>query len=711
MSLEFDISADLSKLQKGLSKAQGDLDRFAKNGSKKLERFSKSATQAGKNLSIGITAPLALAGGAALKFASDAEETGSKFNTVFSGVAEQAQKSANTLRNSFGLSTQASQDLLASTGDLLTGFGFAQDTALDLSTQVNQLAVDLASFTNFSGGAEGASQALTKALLGERESVKSLGISILEADVKAKVLENTQKGLTFESNRQAKAFATLQIAQEQSKNAIGDYERTSESFANQSRLLKARLSDLGVEFGKVLLPLATKIASKIAGLADAFSNLSPQTKKIIVIVAGLAAAAGPLLVALGAIGAALPAIAAGFAAITGPIGLIVAGISALGVVVYKNWDTIKKFAIDVANQFIELYNQSALVRAGFEAFMLQLKNTFAVAKFVAKSIATVFTTAFDIIGEKLTGIGQLLKGALTGNLDGIEAGLKKLGSSITENLTGAFSEIAENGSELFDTLEKNGKKAIDNILNPETKNKLVFESSEESKKKLEDDVAESVAKGVDKGLKGGQGRAQIQSVTAGTGLESQGANPLSEITGSGIDTSQVDSQFEAVSEKLRRFGENARDIIENNIGSAFAGLGKVIGNALSGSSNIIQQLGQVMLSSLGNIMVQLGKQAITLGVSMLKIKAAIKGLGGVGAIAAGTALVAVGSAFANKASQIGDQMGNNSGNIGGGGQNSGGRQTAITSSNFQSSEVVFKIKGRDLVGVLDRNSDVAQVIG
>lgn len=212
--------------------------------------------------------------------ASNAEETANKFNVTFSGIRDEADAVATNLSDNFGLSTVAAQDLLSATGDLLTGFGFTQESALGLADEVNQLAVDLASFTNFSGGAEGASAALTKALLGERESVKSLGISILEADVQAKVLELTQQGLTFETERQAKAYATLKIAQEQSKNAIGDFARSQDSFANQTRIAQAAVEDLKVELGKQLLPIATqavtvfgKIATALADDAKEFNNL------------------------------------------------------------------------------------------------------------------------------------------------------------------------------------------------------------------------------------------------------------------------------------------------------------------------------------------------------------------------------------------------------------------------------------------------------
>ncbi len=309
---------------------------------KNLEATGKRIQAVGTRLSLAVTLPIVALGAATLKLASDFEETESKFSVVFSSISSDAAKSAMELRDNFGLSSLAAKQLLSDTGDLLTGFGFTQESALDLSTQVNKLAVDLASFTNFSGGAEGASAALTKALLGERESVKSLGISILDTDVKARVLLNTQRGLTFATNRQAKAVATLQIAQEQSKNAIGDFARTSQDFANQLRITRARLSDMAVGFGKILLPPALKVVKIFKTMVERFSALSPETKKTIVIIGGLVAALGPLLVILGFLTSTiLPALITGFTVLTGPIGLIVLGIGGL-IVLFATYDRTLK---------------------------------------------------------------------------------------------------------------------------------------------------------------------------------------------------------------------------------------------------------------------------------------------------------------------------------------------------------------------------------
>lgn len=311
---------------------------------KNLKVTGQRIQSIGKTMSLAVTLPIVALGATAVKLASDFEETESKFNTVFSSIRQQATDTAKNLKNNFGLSSRAALQLLGDTGDLLVGFGFTESAALEMSRQVNELAVDLASFTNVQGGAQSASAALTKALLGERESIKTLGISILESDVKARVLLNTQKGLRFESVRQAKAVATLQLATEQSSKAIGDFERTSQSFANQMRITRARLEDLGIQIGKILLPLAQKLLKIIKGWIESFSKLSPETKRLIVVISGLAAALGPLLIILGfLITTLLPALSVALVALTGPVGLVVAAIGIATFEIIRNWDKIVNY--------------------------------------------------------------------------------------------------------------------------------------------------------------------------------------------------------------------------------------------------------------------------------------------------------------------------------------------------------------------------------
>ena len=210
--------------------------------------------------------------------ARDAEEIRSKFNTVFSSIAGQANKTANEFSKSFRLATSTAQELLGSTGDLLVGFGFAEQEALNLSNQVNRLAVDLASFSNYEGGAKGASVALTKALLGETESAKSLGIVIRQntKDFTRQVMEIVRT--TGKTEQQAKAIVILDQAYKQSAKAVGDFARTQDSLANQERILDEKFKGIKEELGNQVTPVFRTfifiLTQFIDNLGDASGSLN-----------------------------------------------------------------------------------------------------------------------------------------------------------------------------------------------------------------------------------------------------------------------------------------------------------------------------------------------------------------------------------------------------------------------------------------------------
>lgn len=311
-------------------------DRAMRKAQRSIGKFGASMQRTGETLTRSITIPVIGLGAAAIKLASDFEETDSKFKTVFSSIQFEAEQTARIFEKSFGLSSKAAKQMLGDTGDLLVGFGFTEKEALDLSKQVNELAVDLASFTNFSGGAEGASLALTKALLGERESIKSLGIAITEADLK-KFAED--QGLVFkELDRVTKATLTYQLAAKQSSKAIGDYARTSGSFANQTRQLTAQFTNLGVEIGTMLLPVAQKILGWVKDFLSNIKNMNPELKITIANFTLLAAAIGPLLTISGSL-------IKTFSRLFSRSGMIVMGLAAIVagfVYVRENYEAFKE---------------------------------------------------------------------------------------------------------------------------------------------------------------------------------------------------------------------------------------------------------------------------------------------------------------------------------------------------------------------------------
>ena len=278
-----------------------DFQSGLKKSTRSLQMFGSNMQRLGDDLTRNVSLPILAIGAGAVKMASDLEETDSKFRTVFSSLEEQAVNTAKAFQKEFGLAEETTKNLLGATGDLLVGFGFSEQAALELSQKVNSLSVDLASFTNFEGGAAGASRALTKALVGETESAKALGIVIRQgtADYKARVEQIMAEEKV--SILQAKAIANLQIAYEQSGKAIGDYQRTSESLANQTRRLQESLKDLGGQFGKDLIPVAQSAIKVANKLLSSLANMTPETRENVIQYGALALVLGPLIGTFGRI--------------------------------------------------------------------------------------------------------------------------------------------------------------------------------------------------------------------------------------------------------------------------------------------------------------------------------------------------------------------------------------------------------------------------
>ena len=442
------MAFDVSYVYRVIDKYSAPLDRIAKKTNAAREQFKKANKDVidfgrgmrdfGSKASLFVSLPLILMGKSFIKAASDAEETRSKFATIFASMGQQSEAMADKLANDFGLAGTEARMLLGNTGDMLTGFGFSAEKAADLSLKVQELAVDLASFTNFSGGAKGASDALTKALLGERESVKSLGIAILEEDVKKRVALMRSKGMRFDTMRQAKAYATLAIATEQSKNAVGDYARTMNSFANRSRRLSGRLQDLKERLGVKLMPIAVKALEIFDGLITKFNSLSDNTQNVILIISGLAVVLFPLIAVIGALIMIIPLVGAAFAFILSPIGLAIAAISALiGFFIYAT-RTIDNFSQKVLTSLSSFPAVDGAIKVfgvlgGYIDFALsKMQDFISLIKFIPSGIGSAFAGAKDFFGSADSNIVAEERKTMQSNFSGEMTVRAEKGTEVTK---------------------------------------------------------------------------------------------------------------------------------------------------------------------------------------------------------------------------------------------------------------------------------------
>lgn len=214
--------------------------------------------------------------------ASQMDAVQNRFETVFGESTALVEAFAEESAINLGLTVKEYEKVAAATGDLLVPMGFARRDAALLSKDVIDLSAALAIWEGGTRSTEEITQILNKALLGEREQLKALGVAISEDDVKQRLRLKGQEKLTGEALKQAKALATLEIITENSADATTAFAERSESAAQVSGRVAAKLRnqyDRFVELIQPALSLALVFSEKLVGGFVDFINTVTSGEK------------------------------------------------------------------------------------------------------------------------------------------------------------------------------------------------------------------------------------------------------------------------------------------------------------------------------------------------------------------------------------------------------------------------------------------------
>jgi len=352
----------MALLEKLLIKIGVDLAEFErkmKTMASRMDAVGQKMSAMGRKMTTMVTLPIIGAATAAIKFASDMEEALNKVDVSFGQSAQSIKDWAETTLDAFGIAEGTALDMAAGFGDMATSMGITRQEAAEMSISLVGLAGDLASFKNIS--IDVANTALTAIFTGETESLKKLGIVMTQANLDAFAMANGFDGTTKSMTESEKVLLRYAFVMDKTGNAQGDFAATSDSTANSLRVMMESLKEAAAALGEVLLPIITPIIKKISDFIKKIADMDERQRKIIVTIALLAAAIGPLLLIIGALASsfnalvlAAPAIVAAFTAIgsamtfmLGPVGLVILAVVALiviGIALVKNWDAISAAA-------------------------------------------------------------------------------------------------------------------------------------------------------------------------------------------------------------------------------------------------------------------------------------------------------------------------------------------------------------------------------
>lgn len=235
---------------------------------------------------IGILIGGAFAIGKLAQFGKECVELGSNLTEVqnvvdvtFTTMSDKVNEFAKNAMTSAGLSETMAKRYVGTFGAMSKSFGFSEAQAYDMSTALTQLTGDVASFYNISQDL--AYIKLKSVFTGETETLKDLGVVMTQSALDQFALANGYGKTTSEMTEQEKVALRLAFVQKQLSAASGDFIRTSDSWANQVRVMQLQLQSLKATVGQGLINLFTPVLrvinillGKLATLANAFKSFT-----------------------------------------------------------------------------------------------------------------------------------------------------------------------------------------------------------------------------------------------------------------------------------------------------------------------------------------------------------------------------------------------------------------------------------------------------
>lgn len=674
-----------------------DLKQFSsqmQNANRKLQKTGKAFTNAGRNLTIGLTAPIVALGTASvIAFDKQAKaiaqvEAGLKSTGGAAGkTSEQLQALASELQ---GNSLFGDEEILKDvTAQLLTftniagkQFDRTQQAALDLATRLD-------------GDLKSASIQLGKALNDPIANLSALSRSGIQFsnDQKAVIKSLTESGKLAE--------AQTIILDELEKQYGGAAEAAARAGLGPFKQLSNSIGDLTEDFAAIIVDALLPFIDYIKEVVDRFKNLDDSTKKIIAIVAAFGAALGPVLLTIGFLATnVIPGLIAAFKALSvviaaNPIGVAVVAITALTVGVAAASGAFREYT-DAAQEFNDITKTATGSIAKEKVAIDKLVSTAINEKeskeartkalndlqskypayfknlSIEKSSTDDITTATDKLTnallkkarvqaaeEKLVDIQKRILDVQLRQADNIQPTLTDVyasaGSGLANVFAGAYNDVLK-GKDPTENAFLNFAVGQTGALAKDVTDAAQKETA--ALTQLQDKLTDFINANQDVVTSVEPVVPAINKVVESVG-EVKKLDPVQPLDIIDIDTSQplIPEDYQLIApevveqfdEQLARMRMNA-DAFNEGLSMAVTGaaenfavgFGQVLGTAVNGG-NFLQGFFNVFVSSLADMAIQVGKTAIGIGIAVIGIKKALTSLSGPVAIAAGVALVALGT--------------------------------------------------------------------
>lgn len=282
-------TGSIQEAREELARASAALDQLEDHTNKSTDAFSRLAKAIGLVMIARKALDTIKTG---IDYVSDLAEVQNVVDVTFGSATEAINSWSKECLAAYGMNEVSAKRYAGTIGAMLKSSGLAGDAIVDMSKDMVGLAGDMASFYNLD--LETAFEKIRSGISGETEPLKQLGINMSVANLEAYALS---QGITTAYNEMSQAEQVMlryNYLMSTTADAQGDFARTQDSHANQTRLLSESWLEFTSVMAEQLLPVLTTIVSWLNNIVAFLTENADMVSAVLV---GLATTVGILAVA------------------------------------------------------------------------------------------------------------------------------------------------------------------------------------------------------------------------------------------------------------------------------------------------------------------------------------------------------------------------------------------------------------------------------
>lgn len=282
-------TASIQEAREELARASAALDQLEDHTNKSTDAFSRLAKAIGLVMIARKALDTIKTG---IDYASDLAEVQNVVDVTFGSATEAINSWSKECLAAYGMNEVSAKRYAGTIGAMLKSSGLAGDAIVDMSKDMVGLAGDMASFYNLD--LETAFEKIRSGISGETEPLKQLGINMSVANLEAYALSQGIKTSYNEMSQAEQVMLRYNYLMSTTADAQGDFARTQDSYANQTRLLSESWLEFTSIMAEQLLPVLTTIVSWLNNIVAFLTENADMVSAVLV---GLATTVGILAVA------------------------------------------------------------------------------------------------------------------------------------------------------------------------------------------------------------------------------------------------------------------------------------------------------------------------------------------------------------------------------------------------------------------------------